>query len=250
MSTHSKSPNAAKRAIDVLFCFEKLPKATVSEISEITGVPLPTAHRYVALLKEMGLVEEVNDNRYRLTLRVISLAQAARAATPIVDLVDPFMQKIGDELNETVLLVQPVQGLPVCTHRVEAKRQLRLSFEVGHRMPALRGASAHILMGAYPAAERADRVKCLIEQGEMEPIPGVETFLSDVDRDSKRGWSASLSEIEEGIWSTAAPIRSQGKIIGALSIPCPEFRITDEKKDIHRRAALDAAAGISTALQS
>lgn len=249
MTGESKGPTAAKRAIDVLFSFEKLPKATVPEISAATGVPLPTAHRYVAMLRDMGLVEEISDNRYRLTLRVMSLAQAARSATPIVDIVHPFMQRLSDELSETILLVQPVQGLPVCTHRVEANRQLRLSFEVGHRMPALRGASAHILLGARPEKEREERVKQLIDAGEAEPISGVENFLRDVRRDAEQGWASSLSEIEEGIWSTAAPIRAQGRIIGALSIPCPAFRITEEAKQIHQRCAVATAAEISAALR-
>lgn len=250
MPTNNKGPSAAKRAIEVLFCFEKLPTATIPEISAATGVPLPTAHRYVALLREMGLVEEISDNRYRLTLRVTSLAQAARSATPVVDIVDPFMRKLSAELNETVLFVQAVQGLPVCTHRVEAQRRLRLSFEVGHRMPALKGASAHLLLATRSQAERAEFVTELLRQGEEAPPAGIETFLEEVERDGKRGWASSFAEIEEGIWSTAAAVRSQGQVIGTLSIPSPEFRMNEEVKEHHRRAVLETAAEISAALHS
>jgi DNA-binding IclR family transcriptional regulator len=51
--------DSARRVLDVLFAFsEERPIASVKELAEEVGVPLPSAHRYIALLRETGLVAE------------------------------------------------------------------------------------------------------------------------------------------------------------------------------------------------
>ena len=160
------------------------------------------------------------------------------------------MQGLSDLVHETVILVQPVSGLPVCTHRVEAQRMVRLSFEVGQYLPPLRGASAHLLAGHLSEAARRDYVEGAVERGERAPVGGIETFLADSARDAERGWSESHEEIDEGIWSAAAAIRSAGDFVGTLSVPCPQFRVDDRHRDEVIAAVREAAAQVSSALGS
>ncbi|NUP74998.1 MAG: IclR family transcriptional regulator [Sinomonas sp.] len=221
--------DSARRAIDLLFAFERVPLATVRELAESVDMPVPSAHRYVAMLREMGLVEEAGRSQYRLTMRLVALSQAARRATSLIDVVQPFMQALADETSETVLLVQPVASLPVCTHRIEAQRRLRLSFEVGQYLPPLRGASAHLLMGALAEEDRRAYAESAIARGELPPVSGMDGFLAEVRRDAERGWAVSREEIDEGVWSAAAAIRGDGHFIGSVSVPCPAF-LMDEKR--------------------
>ncbi|BCW78354.1 IclR family transcriptional regulator [Arthrobacter sp. NicSoilC5] len=250
MSAAKSGTDSARRALDLLFAFEKMPMATVRELSDQTQMPLPTAHRYVAMLREMGLIEEARHGTYRLTMRMASLGQAARQATSLIDLVHPFMQALSDEVEETVLLVQPVAGLPVCTHRVEAKRRLRLSFEVGQHMPALRGASPRLLLASQPEDRRRAYIEEALARGELAPVAGVDELLAEVREDAARGWAISKEEIDEGVWSAAALIRSEGKPIGTLSAPCPIFRLDEDRADTLLKAVTDSARKISTALGS
>lgn len=242
--------DSARRAIEVLFAFEHKPVSTVREVSERTGLPLPTAHRYVALLREMGLVEEARHGGYRLTMRVAALGYAAREATSLIDVVQPHMQAFSDETQETILLIQPVAGRPVCTHRIEARQRLRLSFEIGQHLPALRGASARLLLAGFDEPERRDYVRDALARGEQPPVESVEQFLADVAKVAADGWTASSEEIDEGVWSAAASIRSEGKPVGTLSAPCPAFRIDDEKAAVITAAVRRTADRINSALGS
>jgi DNA-binding IclR family transcriptional regulator len=242
--------DSARRAIDMLFAFERSPLATVRELAELADMPVPSAHRYVAMLREMGLVEEAGRSQYRLTMRLVALSQTARRATTLIDVVQPFMQSLATETDETVILVQPIAGLPVCTHRIEAERRLRLSFEVGQYLPPLRGASAHLVMGAMAEEERLRYVEDAISRGERPPVSGVDGFLAEVRRDAERGWSVSREEIDEGVWSMAAAIRSEGKFIGSLSVPCPAFRMDEEKSEQIIASVRRAAREISETLGS
>lgn len=250
MATTKSGAESARRAIDLLFAFERNPVATVKELSESLAMPLPSAHRYVAMLRDMGLLEEARQGYYRLTMRVVALGQAARRATSLIDVVQPFMQALSEETGETVLLVQPVAGLPVCTHRIEAQHRLRLSFEIGQYLPPLRGASAHLLLAALSEEERRTYVEEALTQGNRPPVSGREEFLAEVQRDAKRGWAVSSEEIDEGVWSAAAAIRSEDRFVGTLSVPCPTFRVSDEKSDQIIESVKRAASQISMALGS
>ncbi|MFD1211062.1 IclR family transcriptional regulator [Arthrobacter sp. GCM10027362] len=250
MAATKAGADSARRALDLLFAFERKPVATVRELSESVAMPLPSAHRYVAMLREMGLIEEARHGQYRLTMRVAALGQAARRATSLIDVLQPFMQALSEETNETVLLIQPVAGLPVCAHRVEAEQRLRLSFEIGQHLPPLRGASAHLLLAALPEGDRRKYVEEALARGDLPPVSGVEDFLAEVRQDAERGWAVSTEEIDEGVWSAAAVIRSEGRIIGTLSVPCPTFRLNDEKSRRIIESVRHTANRISAALGS
>jgi DNA-binding IclR family transcriptional regulator len=250
VATTRTGADSARRALDLLFAFERTPVATVRELADSAAMPLPTAHRYVAMLRDMGVVEEARHGQYRLTMRVAALGQAARRATSLIDVVQPLMQALSDETNETVLLIQPVAGLPVCTHRVEAQQRLRLSFEIGQYLPPLRGASAHLLLAALADEDRRIYVQEALTRGNRPPVSGVEEFLAEVQRDAERGWAVSSEEIDEGFWTAAAVIRSEGKFLGTLSVPCPTFRVNDEKSHKIIESVRHAASRISAALGS
>ncbi|MFP3398047.1 IclR family transcriptional regulator [Brevibacterium sp. SIMBA_078] len=248
MKQQRTGSESALRTIDVLFAFEEYPVATIKQISEFTAIPLPTAHRYVAMLKDIGLVSEAGNNAYRLTMRMAGLASAARNANSTIDVAAPFLQRLSADLGETVLLVQLISGKPVCTYRVEASRRLRLSFEVGQRMPALRGASSHLLLSGLSIEERRSYVEQILSEGEQEPTVEIEEFLDDVQRAGDLGWATSSAEIDEGVWSAAALVKVSHEVIATISVPCPTVRIDAEKEELVRDSVCKVAAEIATAL--
>lgn len=241
--------DSGRRALEMLFAFtEQRPVASVRDLAADLDIPVPSVHRYVALLRDMGLIEEGARGQYHLTMRVSALNRAARVATPLVSIADPYMRALSAELEETVMLVRLVQGLPVCMHRVETSRRIRLSFEIGQQMPPLRGASARLLLGGLPVAERQRYLDRALGSGARPPEVGVEKFLDQVTRDAQAGWAVSNQEIDEGVWAGCAAIREGSQIIATLSVPCPAFRMNDERRRIVIDRAMAAAERISAAL--
>jgi DNA-binding IclR family transcriptional regulator len=233
----------------MLFAFtEQRPVASVRELARDLDIPVPSVHRYVALLRDMGLIEEGARGQYHLTMRVSALNRAARVATPLVTIADPYMRALSAELEETVMLVRLVQGLPVCMHRVETSRRIRLSFEIGQQMPPLRGASARLLLGGLPAPERQRYLDRALAAGARAPEVGTEKFLDQVERDAALGWAVSNQEIDEGVWAGCAAIREGGQVVATLSVPCPAFRMDEERGTVVIGQAVDAAERISAAL--
>jgi DNA-binding IclR family transcriptional regulator len=236
----------------MLFAFtEQKPTASVRDLAEALDIPVPSVHRYVAMLRDMGLIEEGVRGRYHLTMRVAALARAARRATPIVDLAEPYMRRLAEQLGEAVLLIRMVHGQPVCFHRVETPSRFRLSFEPGQPLPRLRGASVRLLLGAMTSAERESYIDAALESGAQPPVNGREQFLLDVERDLDRGWSVSNEEIDEGVWAASAAVYEGGTVVAAISAPCPAFRLDDERRnliiDLVRKSAADLSNGLTPA---
>ncbi|MEU4893302.1 IclR family transcriptional regulator [Streptomyces sp. NPDC044780] len=251
MAASKAGADSGRRALELLFAFtEQRPVASVRQLAEDLGIPVPTAHRYVALLRDMGLIEERERGQYHLTMRVAALSRAARQATPLVHIAEPYMRELSEQIEETVLLVRMVHGLPVCIHRVETLRPFRLSFETGQNMPPLRGASVRLLIGSLPETERERYVDQALATGTPPPVHGRETFLDEIRRAVEQGWDVSQEEIDEGVWAASAPIKEGTLTRAALSAPCPAFRLDDAR----RAAVLDqvrkAADRISQALTS
>lgn len=241
-------PDSARRVIEVLFTFTgEQPELTVREIAAKVGIPLPSAHRYVALLREEHLLAEGDRGTYHLTWRVNGLTRAARAAHGLIDVADGHMRQLSERIGETVLLAQLVHGLPVCTHRVETSRRLRLSFEPGQNLPPLRGASVKILVGTLAESERRaylDRVLAAGSEGDRSRSE----FLAEIDRARDQGWAASTQEIDEGVWAVAAPVREGSEVVASLSAACPAFRLDDERRAFVRDHVRVSARQISDQL--
>lgn len=251
MASARAGADSGRRALDVLFAFtEQRPVLSVRELAETLGIPVPSVHRYVSLLRDMGLLEEASRGRYHLSMRVAALGRAARRAAPIVDTIEPLMRELSERTGESVLLMRLVHGAPVCIHRIETPSRFRLSFEPGQLLPALRGASVRLLLGALAPDERRRYLDQALESGALSPVNGPEAFLDAVERDVARGWSVSNEEIDEGVWAAAAAVYEDGQVVAAISAPCPAFRVDEARRAEIIQMVRDTASAASDALGS
>jgi DNA-binding IclR family transcriptional regulator len=78
---HTQGAESPRRALQVLLAFSPArPHATISELAASVGVPLSTCYRYIALLRELGLVDEGERATYHVTAAAKQIAEAAQAA--------------------------------------------------------------------------------------------------------------------------------------------------------------------------
>ena len=156
-SAAASGAEGARRALAVLQAFSPSHHTlTARDLAESTGIPLPSMYRYIALLRETGLLVGDERGAYHLSARLISLARAAEAAESIIEIADPVMRKLVAECGETVILVRLISRVPVCVHRVESAHHMRATFEPGQPLPLERGASGRVLLGALAPQTRRE----------------------------------------------------------------------------------------------
>jgi DNA-binding IclR family transcriptional regulator len=242
-----RGAESARRVLAVLMAFTK-ERHTLStrELAEATGIPLPSVYRYVAFLRDTGLLVGVDQRGYHLSARLIQLAQAAQAAETLIDIADPVMRRLAAETKETVILVRLLGRSAVCVHRVESSHRLRTSFEPGQPMSLEHGASARILLASMSPAAR---------EAYLEPLagrdPGAAARLTDeIALVEERGWACSEEEIDRGVWAAAAAIRDSTDILAALSVPSPLVRAPAEMQDTLLGQVCSAAQEINDLLRA
>ena len=180
----------------------------------------------------MGLIVEGARGQYHLSMRVSALYRSARQAMPIVDIAEPLMRELSEELQETVVLIRLVNGLPVCIHRVEAPTPIRIAIDIGQQLPPLRGASVRLLVGDLAKAERERFVDRALASGALPPVHGRDEFLKDVEIAADRGWATSNEETREGSWTASAAVKQDGRTVAALTTHCVAFLTDDAKRAV------------------
>jgi DNA-binding IclR family transcriptional regulator len=220
-----RGAESARRVLAVLMAFTR-ERHTLSarDLARITGIPLPSVYRYVAFLRDTGLLVGGDRGGYHLSVRLIQLAQAAEAGDALIDIADPVMRRLAAETGETVILVRLLGQSAVCVHRVESSHRLRTSFEPGQPMSLEHGASARILLASMtPEALHAY----------LAPLAGRDAARAahleeEITLVRERGWASSEEEIDEGIWAAAAAVRDESGTVAALSVPSPLVRAPAE----------------------
>lgn len=240
---------SARRAVEILFAFSgENPRQSAKNIAVLLGIPLPSVHRYIALLREMGLIVDDAKGLYQLTPRVLQLGRAALATNVLLGLAHPYLVDLSTALDETVILVQLHGDTPVCVDRVEPSRNLRLSFQPGQSLPPLQGASIKVLLGGLSPGERRNYAVRVAPGG--TDWADFARWESEAAVAGERGYTTSSEEIDEGVWTAAAAIKDGNRIVATISVPCPAFRHTEGTRQKVLDAVRAAARDISAVLHA
>lgn len=239
---------AVIRTVRLLTSFSKdRHTLTAKELAASAGIPLPSVYRYIAALKDAGLLVDDDQGGYHLSPRFIELAKAAEAAESIIELADGPMRELAAVTGETVLLVRLVNDSAVCVHSIESGQALRITIEPGTTMPLEQGASAKLLL----AAMKPDRLRARLNAlRERDPARAV-AIEKEVAEASGRGWATRTSEddiqdIDPGVWVASAAVRSGAQIVAALTVASPLARATKAARasmlaEVRRTAAMLSA---------
>lgn len=230
---------SGRRLLAVLLSFtESRPLWTVAELSQELGMGASMVYRYIALLREVGLVDSAEGSQYRITDLASSLAAAASAVqAPIAAVAAPVIARIRDEIGETVLVSRRSGWRVYTVERAESNRPVRLQFEHGQAMSLHGGSMSRVLLAALSRGERDSYLSQLPE--EIRSLPQLQH--DELDEIVRQSYAESFEEIDEGIWGVAAPLYSGDNVVGAIGCAAPLYR-TDEGQREKIREAIQAGA--------
>jgi DNA-binding IclR family transcriptional regulator len=233
-----RGAEGGRRVLALLMAFSRQRHTmTARELADATAIPLPSVYRYVALLRDTGLLVGDDRGSYHLSARLTALAGAAHAAETLIDFADPVMRRLSAETGETVILIRLIARSAVCVHRVESTQSLRTSYEPGQPMSLEHGASARLLLASMPAGARREYLAPLARR-DPEAAAQLEEHAEIA---GERGWAVSEEEIDRGVWAASAAIRDSSGIVAALSVPSPLVRAPETMHE-HLLGQVRAAA--------
>ena len=221
-----------QKVLDILLLFNHAtPELTVEEISQQIEMPTSTAYRYIRALGEKGFLEKTGSKSYRLGLRFLELSRVARGSNRDLRLIAlPSMKRIADQIIETVSLMRIFDKNAICIESIEGQQVVRVTIEQGRLQPLYAGASSKILLAWTDEAEWETYLDQPIQRITPNTIIDLDKYKRQLREVRKNGYALSDGEIDEGGRAVAVPLCDlHGKVIAALSIEGPSFRMTDDK---------------------
>jgi DNA-binding IclR family transcriptional regulator len=248
----SQTNSTALRAIEILLLFDAdKPVWTSNEIADRLDMPRSTAYRYLASLRETGLIESNEGSQYSLGSRILALARVARKGINILDLAERHLRQLQSETDETVLLSRRQGPTVIVVECLDSRHAARITFDRGHILPNPATASAKVLLAHAPAAEVAamlgpQRLTKYTERT-LTSRAAIRKQLTEV---RAQGYAVNDGEADEGVRAVAAPIfNARHEVSYSVGVVGPAFRLTDHRLSQAILAVKRAGAAISEALQ-
>jgi IclR family transcriptional regulator, KDG regulon repressor len=206
-----------------------------------------TVHRLASVLEKQRLVERTAAGKYRLGLKLFELGSRAVAGLDLRERARTHLERLAFETNETVHLCVLDEGEVLYLDKVEPDRSVRLSSSIGHRNPAHCTAVGKAIMAFSPETE----VDAIISRHGLRPstrhtIITAAALKAELGEVRRLRYARDWEEHEEGVNCLAAPVRDfSGKVIAALSLSGPSFRVSEKSLNAFAAAVIATAEALS-----
>jgi DNA-binding IclR family transcriptional regulator len=217
-----------------------------SELARRLGLPKSSIANICAALADVGLVRRVGTG-FALGRRLAELGGAYLSA---IDLVQEFYEacrELPTGSEETVQLAV-LDGLEVTyLARHDGRQPVRLTSQIGRRLPAMSTATGKAALAALPDPELERRLAGLTILPVFTPNTHrtVRSLMDDITEVRRRGYAVDDEETVEGVvcYGIAIPGRQPGEGPHAASITLLKARATPERvpalvADLRRLAGL------------
>ena len=207
MSEEREWVESFARGLAVIRAFDAEHRAlTLSEVAARAEISRAAARRFLQTLETLGYVR-AEGRAFVLTPRVLELGYAYLSASSLAEVVQPHLERLSRELDESVSAAVLDGDDIVYIARVATRRIMSVAITIGTRFPAERTSMGHILRG---------------------------------DEDE---WALADQELEPGLRAIAAPLHNRdGEVIAAINVSTSTSRVDMAELTTRHLPALLAAA--------
>ncbi len=222
---------ALERGLQVIAAFTNQDEQlTLSDISKVVNLSRATVRRYLFTLEDLGYVE-VSGRYFRLSPRVLTLAQAYLSSSLLPRVAQPFLERVSASLDESCLVAILNADEVIYVARSARKRMTSMVRDIGAHLPAYCTSVGRVLLSALSEHE-LDRY---FQRAELRPL----TPLTIVDQPRLRQELAAVrrqeysiidQELEHGLLSLGVPVlNASGRVIAAMSVSTQTTRTSPQK---------------------
>ena len=218
----------------------------LSQLAAESGLPLPTIHRLVRTLVDLGYMRQEPSRQYALGPRLLLLTDSS--STMMSAVARPHLSSLVDALGETANLAMLDGDQIVYVAQVPSRHSMRMFTEVGRRVLPHCTAVGKAVLADMPE----DKVVALLQRTGMpqhteHTITDPGAFLKSLTWTTEHGYAIDDGEQELGVRCVAVAVPGLVTRL-ALSVSGPATRMTEET--VQRAAPLlaEAASALSADL--
>lgn len=216
------------RGLDVITVFgPDRQNMTLSDVARLTGLTRATARRFLLTLVELGYMR-TDGKLFSLTPHVLNLGFSYLSGLSITEVAQPHVQDLASIVHESSSVAVLDGDDIVYVVRVPTKRIMAVAISVGTRFPAYATSMGRVLL----ASLSPDQLDAYLQRVELVALTRftvtdtarLRRLLDQVRTD---GFVITDQELEEGLRSTAVPIRdANGNVIAAINLSAQATRVS------------------------
>ncbi len=230
------SIQAVSNALRLLEAFGNQDELGVSELARRLDLHKNNVFRLLATLEESGYIEQsAKSEEYRLSTRCLELGQAYSRGHDLVHCSAQILLALMERTGETVHLAS-LRDFEVVHLAGEQPRHLVVTpLRVGTRLPAHCTALGKVLLACGSEETRQDFDRRVQQTGGLPArsdatIVDPHKFFEHLTGVAVQGFAIDLGECEDGLRCAATPVfGAAGRLVGALSVSGPVFRLPDDR---------------------
>ncbi len=246
--------SSVDNALRLLLMFREQQHVRVTDAGATLGIGRSTAHRLLAALQHRGFVEQDSETRaYRAGPALAEIGLAVVREDGLREQLRSFMERLRDEVDETIQLVVLQGAEALFIETVESHRPVRTASRVGITVPA------HCLSGgkAMLAELSRERLRELYPTPELPSATAFslttrESLEAELEQVRQHGYATNFGESEEEIGSVGVAVHdAEGRPRAGLAVSGPLSRLNGSDPDkvaaiasVARRIADEAGAGL------
>ena len=183
---------------------------TATDVAQILGTNLPTVHRFLVTLEEIGAVSRTAQGRFQLGLMLANLGDKVESNKQLIDLVQPHLDSLAAEFREVAHCAVRNGSAAINVARTLPDRSLVTGQAAGDTVPLHCSAVGKVLLATMPNAER-DRFMSHIDLVRFtdHTITDQGQLAHQLRQVAKAGYALENEEWEEGLRSIAVPHQGQ-----------------------------------------
>lgn len=185
---------------------ERRARLSLSEVAGITGTTRAAARRYLLTLTKLGYVEH-DGKFFTLSPKILRLGYAYLASTSLPSRVQPCLERISREVQESSSAAVLDEAEVVYIARSATRRIMSVGLSVGSRLPAYCTSLGRVLL-AYKEPGWLDGYFTAVELKRLTPktLTAEGEIRAALGEARERGFALVDEELELGLRSISVPI--------------------------------------------
>ncbi len=215
------------KGLTVIEAFDARPRLSITEVAALTGLERATARRCLLTLVRQGYAD-FDGKFYWLTPKVLRLGFAYLSSTPLPRLVQPYLEQLAQETDESCSASTLDGAEIVYIARASQRRVMSIGLSVGSRLPAYCSSMGRVLIAAKSEKERNAPLD-LLPRKKLTPrtVTDRAELAAVVAQVQREGFSIVDQELELGLRAIAVPlINATGNVVAAINVGAQAERVS------------------------
>jgi DNA-binding IclR family transcriptional regulator len=242
----SSQPNysapALDKGLDILEVLASTDKAQcIADLARALERTPSEIFRMVGTLEKRGYIVRDTAGSFRLSLKLYQLAHMHSPFDSIIKVAAAPMHRLSDDVRETTALAVLDHGQVVIVAEELSMARVRLSVEVGSKVPALQTVSGRLLLAHLPAGQQETFLKPL-------PLVKRQKLQEELKMIRRDGYYIAPSHYRTGIDIAVIVGNPETGPAASLAIPCLAGGVNEGKERKVLKAMLACTGEINRAL--